>query len=298
VISVGNLTFGGTGKTPVTLALVRFLREAGERPAVLLRGYGRRSKGPLPVLPSSPPEEVGEESLLYLRAIPDLPVAVSERREEGAALLLSFSPTLFLLDDGFQHVGIARDLDLLLVDTTRPRDLLPPPVGRLREPLSGASRADALLLSGGGSLPEALTPFAADKPALSVRFRWAEEPSLSVPPGLSWKAFSGRPVAAFAGVGSPGRFLRDLQSAGLPPLRFLAFPDHAFPTAGRLEALKRVLRETRAEAVLTTEKDAVKWAPRWPFEVPLVWPRLEAVLDHPGVLLPTLLQEALRRGRP
>jgi len=298
VVSVGNLTFGGTGKTPVTLALARFLREAGERPAVLLRGYGRRSKGPLRVLPSSSPEEVGEEALLYLRAIPDLPVVVSERREEGAALLLALGPTLFLLDDGFQHVETARDLDLLLVDTTGPRDLFPPPAGRLREPLSGASRADALFLSGGGRLPEALAPFAAHKPAFSVRFRWTEEPSLSVPPGLSWKALLGRPVVAFAGVGSPGRFLRDLKEAGLPPLRFLAFPDHAFPTEKRLAALERALGETRAEAVLTTEKDAVKWAPQWPFEVPLIWPRLEAILDDPGGLFPSLLQEALRRGRP
>lgn len=298
MVSVGNLTFGGTGKTPVTLALARILGEMGERPAVLLRGYGRRTSGPLRVLPDSAAEEVGEEALLYLRAQPPLPVAVAERREEGAALLLSDGPTVFLLDDGFQHRRVGRDLDLLLVDGRRPEDLRPPPAGRLREPLEGATRAHAILLCGGESLPEVLLPFARGKPVLGVRFRWAEEPSLSMPPGLSWRVLTGRPLAAFSGVGSPARFQQDLAEAGLSPLRFLAFPDHAFPTPERRAALARAIGEVGAEAVLTTEKDAVKWAPAWPFEVPLVWPRLEAVFDDPGGLLPALLEGALRGGRP
>lgn len=298
VVSVGNLTFGGTGKTPMTLALVRLLAEAGERPAVLLRGYGRRTKGPYCVLPSSRPEEVGEEALLYLRSLPGLKVAVAERREEGAALLLPSKPSLFLLDDGFQHVQTERDFDLLLVDGERPSDLYPPPLGRLREPLRGAARAHAILLSGGDGLPQVLAPYAAGKPVWSVRFRWAKEPALSYPPGLSWREFRGKPVVAFCGVGNPSRFRTDLEEAGLPPLRFLSFPDHAPPTAGRRAALHRAIRERKAEAVLTTEKDAVKWAPGWPFEVPLVWPRLEAVFEDPGALLTALLQGVRLRGRP
>ncbi len=298
VVSVGNLTFGGTGKTPVTLALARLLGEMGERPAVLLRGYGRRTRGPLRVLPDSAAEEVGEEALLYLRAQPRLPAAVAGRREEGAALLLSDGPTVFLLDDGFQHRRVGRDLDLLLVDGRRPEDLRPPPAGRLREPLEGTTRAHAILLCGGEGIPEVLLPFARGKPVLGVRFRWAEEPSLSMPPGLSWRELTGRPVVAFAGVGNPARFRRDMEQEGLSPLRFLSFPDHAFPTPERRAALGRAIREAGAEAVLTTEKDAVKWAPGWSFEAPLVWPRLEACFEDPSHLLPGLLEAALRRARP
>lgn len=295
VVSVGNLTFGGTGKTPVTLALARILQERGERPGVLLRGYGRRGKEVRVVRPGHGARAVGDEALLY--ALEGLPVAVGADRGAGARLLLREGVTVLLLDDGFQHVETARDLDLLLVDGSRPQDLLPPPAGRLREPLAGAARADAVLLTGGEDLPVALLSQVSGKPFLRVRFRWAEEPSLSVPPGLSWRALAGRPLAAFAGVGNPSRFLGDLEKAGLFPLRFLAFPDHAYPSPSRRRALRKAIAASQAEAVLTTEKDAVKWAPSWPFEVPLVWPRLEAVFEDPQRLLPRLLEGSLHRGR-
>jgi tetraacyldisaccharide 4'-kinase len=294
-VSVGNLTFGGTGKTPVALALARLLRDGGERPAVLLRGYGRRTQGPLRVQPGSRPDEVGEEALLYALSLPDVPVAVAERREEGASLLAREAPTVFVLDDAFQHQRVARDLDLLVVDASRPGDLRAPPAGRLREPLSAAARAHLLVVTRGEEPPAALGAACPALPRIRARFTWTDEP-LARPASLSWKDFAGRRVVAFAGVGHPQSFFDQARREGIGLAAALVFPDHAEPTGERLRALEEALKETGAAALLTTEKDAVKWAAAWHGPAPLVWPRLTASFEDPGGLLPALLSRA-RAGR-
>ncbi|MEW5765015.1 MAG: tetraacyldisaccharide 4'-kinase [Acidobacteriota bacterium] len=295
-VSVGNLTFGGTGKTPVTLALARLLRERGERPAVLLRGYGRRASVPLRVFPSSDPGQVGEEALLYARTMPDLPVAVAGRREEGAALLAPDAPTVFLLDDAFQHQRVARDLDLLLVDASRPGDLRTPPAGRLREPLSAASRAHLLVVTRGEKVPAPLARLWGSRPQVRARFRWSREPE-SVPAGVTWATLAASQVVAFAGIGHPAAFFEQARNRGLDLAAALPFPDHAAPTPQRRAALLEAVRGSNAGAVLTTEKDAVKWAPAWTGGPPLVWPRLEVEFDDPQGRLGALLEEALARRR-
>ncbi|MEW6758452.1 MAG: tetraacyldisaccharide 4'-kinase [Acidobacteriota bacterium] len=296
-VSVGNLTFGGTGKTPVTLALTRLLRERGEHPAVLLRGYGRRTSAPLQVFPSSNPDKVGEEALLYVRSLPDLPVAVAGRREEGAALLASEAPTVFLLDDAFQHQRVARNLDLLVVDASRPGDLRTPPAGRLREPLSAASRARLLVVTRGEEVPAPLARVWGPRPLIRARFRWSGEPE-SAPAGVTWDALAACKFVAFAGIGHPASFFDQARARGLDLAAAFPFPDHAAPTAGRRAALFEAVRASGAGAVLTTEKDAVKWAPAWTGAVPLVWPRLEVEFDDPQGRLAALLEEALARRSP
>jgi tetraacyldisaccharide 4'-kinase len=278
-VSVGNLTFGGTGKTPFTVALARMLQGMGHRPAVLLRGYGRSSAGARLVGPESAFEEVGEEALLLARNLPGIRVAVGELREEAAALARD-GCDIFLLDDAFQHLRVRRDVDLLLVDATRPGDLHAPPVGRLREPLSAARRASAVMVTRGApqGLPPAMGPFVPGIPLLGVRFQW--DPAPGGEGGFScWNDLKGLPLLAFAGVGNPGAFFGQARELGLSLASEVAFPDHARPNSARLELLAGESRRAGAAAVLTTEKDAVKWAPLWTAPQPLVFPRLTATLE-------------------
>jgi tetraacyldisaccharide 4'-kinase len=275
-VSVGNLTFGGTGKTPVTIYLARLLQEMGERPAVLLRGYGRQTTGARRVLPESRSPEVGEEAVLLARSLPGVPVAVGERREEAATLVRP-DCSVFVLDDGFQHLRARRDVDLLLVDATRPSDLHAPPVGRLRESVGAARRAAAVIVTRGApsDLPEALRPAAAGKPVLGVTFQWAPKPHGQGDFAI-WSDLSGKPLLAFAGIGNPEAFFAQARAEGLTLGATLPFDDHAEPSPSRLALVLGAAEALRAPAVLTTEKDAVKWAALWPAQAPpLVHPVLE-----------------------
>lgn len=295
-ISVGNLTFGGTGKTPVTIALAKLLLSMGEKPAVLLRGYGRKTRGALLVGPESGPSEVGEEALVIARNLPGIEVAVGEKREQAAALA-SEGTTLFLLDDAFQHLRVGRDLDLLLVDASKPGDLRIPPVGRLREPLSSAKRADLIVVTRGSAddVPAKLGGRLDGRPVIAARFRWEER---LYPEGAgtlaSWK---GRRVLLFAGVGNSAAFLRIAQQAGFYPEGALLFPDHAKPDRARVQAVLDKVSAGAFEGVLTTEKDAVKWLPVWDGPAPLLYCRLETELDDPQGHLARALS-ALRAGAP
>jgi len=295
-ISVGNLTFGGTGKTPVTIALAKVLLSMGEKPAVLLRGYGRKTRGALRVGPESGPSEVGEEALVIAHNLPDVEVAVGERREQAAAIT-SEGTTIFLLDDAFQHLRVRRDLDILLVDASKPRDLRIPPVGRLREPLSSTNRADLIVVTRGRAedLSSKLGGRLEGRPVISVRFRWEERLH---PEGAgtlaSWK---GRKVFLFAGVGNSAAFLRMAQQAGFYPEGALLFPDHAEPDRARVQSVLDNVRAGAFEAVLTTEKDAVKWLPVWDGPVPLLYCRLETELEDPNGHLERALS-VLHMGAP
>lgn len=287
-LSVGNLTFGGTGKTPFTLYLARRVQGMGCRPAILLRGYGRQTSAPRRVNPGDPAREVGEEALLYARGLEDLPVAVAARREEGA-LLVAPPPDLFLLDDAFQHLRVRRDADLLLVDASRPGDLRTPPLGRLREPLSAAARADLLVVTRGcyEDLPRPLRDRWGERPVLHARFRWAPELGPEgIGEGHEWRS---RRLVAFAGVGNPAWFFAQARQEGFDLAETLAFPDHAEPTPDRMTRVARAALAGGAAGVLTTEKDAVKWLPLWEGPVPLLYPRLQTEVEDPAGHLAVLL---------
>ncbi len=298
-ISVGNLTFGGTGKTPFTIHLARMLQEMGERPGILLRGYRRRTKGARLVLPESRAHDVGEEAVLLCRSLPGVPVAVGERREEAAVLARPDS-SVFLLDDGFQHLRVRRDVDLLLVDATRPSDLHAPPVGRLRESLGAARRASAVVVTRGpaGDLPPALRPIVAGKPTLGATFEWPSRPR-GQGDFASWADLAGGKLVAFAGIGNPGAFFEQALQHGLTLGAALPFDDHAEPAPSLVALVLGAAEALKARAVLTTEKDAVKWAPLWPADAPpLVHPVLEVKLGGDVGSLLALLGAALgRQGR-
>lgn len=264
VLSIGNLHWGGTGKTPTVQALARHLTAAGRRVAVLSRGYGRRSRGMVVVSRGRGPEvdvaTAGDEPHLLARSIPDLVVAVGrDRHAAGLFVLDRVDPSieLFLLDDGFAHLRLARDLDLLLFPLRDPWGggrLLPS--GRLREPLEATRHADAVLLTaaasadGGPALARHLRPFGFSGPG----FACALETELASTP-------RGRVVLVSA-VASPDRIRRSAAEHGLEVAEHLAYADHhPYPPAS-LQAIDEAVRRHRAEAVVTTSKDLGKLSGR------------------------------------
>ena len=215
VISVGNLSVGGSGKTPFVMLLGEMLKNRGMPFDILSRGYGRTKRGVAKVEPGGSPQDYGDEPLLLARRL-GVPVIVGEdRHEAGLFAEKSFGPQLHLLDDGFQHRGLARDFDIVLVTPEDARDRLLP-VGRLREPLNSLSRADAVVLTSGAS-PGRFLPN--DKLVWRVRR------------GISMTSVPARPIV-FCGIARPQNFLLQLRTAGVEPVAQAFFRDHHTYTNG------------------------------------------------------------------
>jgi tetraacyldisaccharide 4'-kinase len=263
VISVGNLSVGGSGKTPVVAAVARLLRERGERPVVLTRGYARRDpvEGVLVVSDGErvrePVTRSGDEPQLLARTLPGVPVLVcADRYVAGLFAERHFGVTSSILDDGFQHLQLERDVDLLLVS---PADLADNvlPLGRLREPLEAAQFADAVLVPGTeddvAQVAAALGhhhTFRLVSHYESIRqiCRVDKDPASN----------PGDRVLAFAGIARPERFFNALRSLGYDVARELTFRDHHWYTARDRETIHAAARETNASLIVTTEKDGVR----------------------------------------
>ncbi|MFN9737997.1 MAG: tetraacyldisaccharide 4'-kinase [Pseudomonadota bacterium] len=241
VLVIGNLTVGGTGKTPLVAALAVELRQRGWHPGIALRGYGGRRRRPGMVEPHADPAAHGDEALLLVRAT-GVPVATGPRRAAAAALLARRGCDVVLCDDGLQHWALARDLEVLVVDGNRRfgnGHLLP--AGPLREPVSRALGVDHIVTNGGA-------PRAGEVPMRVVGQR-----ALALDGSgraLALDALRGREVHAVAGIGNPDRFFALLQGFGIR-VRPHPWPDH-YPFEGRELAFDDDL------PVLVTEKDAVK----------------------------------------
>jgi tetraacyldisaccharide 4'-kinase len=261
VISVGNLVVGGSGKTPVVEAIVRLLREMGERPAVLSRGYARRHKSDGVVVVSDleqvlePVEKSGDEPQMLARALLGTPVLVSpDRHLAGRLAERRFGCTVHILDDGFQHLQLARTIDVLLVS---PADLDERvlPSGRLRESLDAARAADALIVSAGHD------DVARVSSALGVTtaFRVATTYGALRPLGEGEApAPAGARVLAVAGIARPERFFHALRAQGWNVVAELRFPDHHWYSTKDLAEINNAAQESHARIVVTTEKDAVR----------------------------------------
>jgi tetraacyldisaccharide 4'-kinase len=267
VVSVGNLTFGGTGKTPTVVALVRDLVRRGRHPAVLTRGYGREVTEPRVLIGPEPGVELemaGDEPLELAHRLPGVPVVVDADRVRGGIEALTRGADVLVLDDGFQHLRLERDLDLVLVDAGDPwGGGRMPPRGRLREPLSGLERADAVVVT---KVPSDPTPVVAEVrrvverhatrlPVLAARLvpTTVRRPNGSAGPEI----LAGARVLAVAGLGRPEGFAELLRSAGAEVVETRWFADHHVFTSGELDAA--VARAAELEAVLaTTAKDAVR----------------------------------------
>ncbi len=289
-ISVGNLTFGGTGKTPFVEFLARRFRFEGWRPAILSRGYGRLSRGVIVVCagegPMVGPDEGGDEPVALARANPGLILVVGERRVEAARRAADLGADLFLLDDGFQHLAARRDVDLLLLDSRSPFDgSSPPPRGRLREPIEAVRRADAFVFTRvdrGAPPEEAVRLLARLHPAAPVFHARIRGSGLGDETGspLDIAALSQRRALAVCGVASPAEFGATLAELGIAPEERLDFRDHQRYGKRQLERIRKTAERTGSTWIVTTEKDAVKLAGRT--SLPLVAVRLAVEVFESG----------------
>jgi tetraacyldisaccharide 4'-kinase len=250
VFCVGNYHTGGAGKTPTVLALVSLLRDLGETPVVLSRGYGGRLRGPVMVDPARHlAADVGDEPLMLARTVP---VVVARERIDGLALARSQGASVIVMDDGFQNPAISKDASLIVIDSHRGLGNGKVfPAGPLRAPLPPqVDRTDALIVIGEGGAADAVaaTVAARNKPVLRARLK-ADDSVVS--------SLRGRRVLAFAGIGDPGRFFRTLRTCGVEVVGERAFADHHLFTQSDIEAL---VAEAKRNALtpVTTEKDLAR----------------------------------------
>jgi tetraacyldisaccharide 4'-kinase len=281
VVSVGNLSAGGSGKTPFVMLLGELLKARGVKFDVLSRGYGRKSKGVLLVDPAGLPSEFGDEPLLIARKL-QVPVVVGEDRYEAGRFAESkFGIQLHLLDDGFQHRALARDFDIVLVTPQDAKDQLLPS-GRLREPLSSLRRADAVVLTSGAL---------ADSFPVDGKLVWRVRRGIlpqNVPP---------RPVV-FCGIARPQNFVLQLKTANIEPVAEAFYRDHHAYSEQDVRELLALKRRSEAGGFVTTEKDAVNLGGYLSSLAPLAVVPVKMELSDAANAVDTILQKIEERKRP
>ena len=261
VISVGNLSMGGTGKTPVVAAIAQHLIDAGEKPAILSRGYGRADRTDGVVVVSdgttlkASVDRSGDEPLMLARQVPGAVVCVSpDRHLAGTLAERQLGCTVHILDDGFQHIELARDLDVLVTTVGEIPNGRVIPIGRLREPIDAAARAHFLVVSDA-------TPGAAASEAWQLGVQQScgvlRIPGQPVPIG-ELKLAATPKILTVTGIAHPDRFVTMLRDGGWTVVDSMAFPDHYRYTPKDIEAIAANLTACGADVVFTTDKDAVR----------------------------------------
>lgn len=319
VISVGNITLGGTGKTPMVEYIVRYLKSEERSVAVLTRGYGRKSSGsrvindPASKSDATPAryEEFGDEPLMLARSMPDVPIIINKdrfaagrwaERETGADTLV--------LDDGYQHLALNRDLNILLIDATDPfGGFEMPPFGRLREPLYGIKRADVVIIT------RADRPFDQQQTLGIIKYYCGEKvPVMYVSSAIVALRHLGTGevydpgdfarwnVALACGIANPHAFAEDILQIGINIVAENFYPDHHAFTQKDIDAITQSARAASADAIVTTEKDAVRLESLNHGEVPIYAARLEIQTDDEvrlkSLLLRTISEKHKRSGTP
>lgn len=264
VVSIGNITVGGTGKTPATAYIARLLLARGCRVAALSRGYGGSLEGQTSVVSDGVAimlgaQECGDEPYLLAATVPGLMVVIGpDRYAAGRMAMQQLAPDVFLLDDGFQHLRLQRDLNIVLLDFSRPfGNGLTLPAGILREPLSAMRRADLVIYTRAPQLT-ALPADSGTMPACVSCHALVDLLPLTGGAAVPFSACQEHKVLAFAGIADPEAFFAALRGAGLNLVGGLNFPDHVDYNKERCEELAAALRESGADYLVTTEKDGVK----------------------------------------
>jgi len=266
VISVGNITAGGTGKTPLVEWVTRRLGENGKRVCVLTRGYGRAQPGERVLVSDgetvfSTPEAAGDEAFLLAMKLKGLAAVISDanRVSAGEDAIKHLRPDCFVLDDGFQHLRLARDLDIVTIDATNPwggGKLLP--AGRLREPITGMSRAGCIVITRVNQTGD-VEPLCkqirgyTDCPVFTSRMQTRGLVPINNSPETVPK-----PAGAFCGVGNPASFFEHLRQEGYATLFERVMPDHHAYKQHDIDSIAGAAKEAGAKSLITTAKDSVK----------------------------------------
>jgi tetraacyldisaccharide 4'-kinase len=280
VISVGNISVGGSGKTPFVILLGGLLQQRGIPFDVLSRGYGRQTRGILAVDPNGSAREFGDEPILIAKHLGCGVVVGENRYQAGLFAENKFGPQLHILDDGFQHRFLARDFEIVLLSPEDVHDQLLP-AGRLREPRSSLRRADAIVVTAESTYPE----LKIDGPCF-----WHLRRNITItgaPP---------RPVA-FCGVARPQQFIDQLRTAGIQPVATKFFRDHYSYTERDARDLTALRQQSAGGGFITTEKDAINLGPLFSSLNPVAVACVIMELFNPADAVDTILR-AIRESRP
>jgi len=271
VVSIGNISVGGSGKTPFVITLGRLLMDAGIESDVLSRGYGRNSDEVAIVNPDGSPEQFGDEPLLIARKLAAPVIVGANRYQAGLMAEEKFPRTrLHLLDDAFQHRRLHRDFDIVLVSDDDVREPLLP-AGRLREPFSSLRRADVVVLASGSTMP------------LPARTVWRIRRQIHFLGPMAR-------VVAFCGIARPTQFFTGLKKLGMDLADTVAFPDHHRYRQADIERLLRAKDSAGAQGFITTDKDAVNLGPLAKQLRTFETAGLEIELENPAAALATMLR--------
>ena len=305
VISIGNLTLGGTGKTPMVEVIASLLREEGLRVGILSRGYGGSSRGALTVVSDGEkcllsPDVAGDEPVLLAERLPEVPVMVGRDRYAAGMLAVErFGVEVIVLDDGFQHVQLARDLDILLLDASRPFGngrLFPR--GDLRERPTAMARAHATVFTRWHPDSTHPTPSVQLPPLTPPVFYSQHQPLdlrvLNDGQILPLTALRGRRILAFCGIGTPNYFRQTLQRLEAEVVTWKTFPDHHPFARSEIEPLIQKAKDCGAEILVTTEKDGVRLRKYRPLPGPIWELRIRAAIVAPETLWKTYILGAIQ----
>ena len=276
VVSIGNISVGGSGKTPFVIALGQLLAERGIAFDVLSRGYGRSPAEVTVVDPDGSPTQFGDEPLLIARKLKAPVIVGADRYQAGLLAEQKFSSKLHLLDDGFQHRRLHRDFDIVLLPTEDQAGSLLP-TGRLRETLSALNRADAIVLFDS----QAQLPVA--------KSIWRARRVIELP------AAGGKTIA-FSGIARPRQFIESLKSSGMEISGTLTFRDHHRYEQGDIDRLLALKQQTSADSFITTEKDLINLAKLSSQLSPLHTAQLRIELESPEQALAELLKTIQQRS--
>ena len=273
VVSVGNISAGGTGKTPIAMYVAERLLKAGKKVVILSRGYGGTIKGYCVVYDGEVvmlgPKDAGDEPVLmsekFLEKGIKVPVIVGpDRVKAGERIIKEFSPDVIILDDGFQHLRLRRNVDIVLIDFSRPGSMRLLPRGFLREPASALSRADILLIKSHSGMAAQLPPEPPPgqkgraTPAFSFSYSPRAITSLAATPGEQIESLKGKSVFLFAGIADPVSFERTVSGLGAKVVGRSFFSDHHNFSSTDIERVRAEAAEAGAELILTTEKDGIR----------------------------------------
>jgi tetraacyldisaccharide 4'-kinase len=308
VVSIGNLVVGGAGKTPLTIYLARLMAAQGRRVAIVSRGYGRRSRGAVVVSRGEGPlvkwREAGDEPYMMALLTEGVSIVACESRRSGVRLAVEqLEADVILLDDAFQHVQLARDLDIVAVDAAAPvgnGHLLPG--GPLREHPIGIGRAGVIVATrcdragGAERVAGALGPLAPAATIVESRMKPVELWDVGTGEKVRAAELRERSCMALSSIADPADFERTLDRLRMNVVGRLALPDHHNYSGDDVDVVVEAAREVGADTVVTTEKDAVRLRP-WRSRVPLVALGIELEVTGGRELLVAAVDEALSRRR-
>jgi len=278
VISIGNLTVGGTGKTPAVIMVGEMLLKMGKKPAILSRGYKREGKNVSTIVSDGNSllldrRCAGDEPYMIAKRLKGVPVIVgSNRFDSGLLALKNFDVDLFILDDAFQRIQLHRDLNILLIDSKNPFGngyLFPR--GILREPVEAATRADLIILTKCDSDSVSIPQLPQDVPTALAAAPISKLVDIKSGETTPIESIGGKKIAAFCGIGSPESFSESLSNLGAEVVVFKPFPDHHSYSSNDINAILLEATEEGAEYIVTTEKDSVKLSKNISATVPFLF---------------------------